>query len=149
MRIRAVPTGVWKHLRRSEIFLVLALGFILALVGVLLTGPMDASGSSGFAAWRGWLPQTLIGVAASLVGAAVVGLFYFSRMDRLQLFESQRIDFTFVDRARLGDDYWPNILRSATRHYRVLGMANHGYVSLGTRGRWTLNTLAGGSTPAT
>lgn len=96
---------------------------VAALVGVLLAAIGALIGLTNF--WG----VLLLGIGSALIAASAYAML--TRLeDRFaeRLREQGLIDF-FPSRLRhFDDDYWPNLMSSAQHHYKVLGVANHGYM---------------------
>lgn len=71
----------------------------------------------------------LISLGGSILAASVLALISLSREDLLEGLFRQGVVEVFPSRlGRCPDEYWVSLLASASREYRVLGVANHGYI---------------------
>ena len=72
---------------------------------------------------------TLIGVGSALIASAMYSALFYWRDDLADLFLNLGLEEVFVNRKeRFTDDDWSDLVRSSSSHYRVLGVANHGYI---------------------
>jgi hypothetical protein len=70
----------------------------------------------------------LVGLGVGLLAAFLLALLSLNREDLLESLFRQGVIEVFPSRVvRTKDEYWRRLLGDARRHYRVLGVANHGY----------------------
>jgi hypothetical protein len=70
-----------------------------------------------------------LGVGSALIASATYSALYYWREDLAENFLRLGVEEVFVNRKeRFTDDDWSGLVRSVRTHYRVLGVANHGYI---------------------
>ncbi|MGO9299853.1 MAG: hypothetical protein ACLQEG_05900, partial [Acidimicrobiales bacterium] len=109
------------RMRSQRIYrLTVYLAFLLGVLGLVL----------GAQCRPGTVPNvTLLGLGASLGAAAIFLFLTAARQTITDRFIDQGIQKSFFDRFHeFSSADWTALIRGANRHYRVLGVANHGYV---------------------
>lgn len=108
--------GFVDFVRRYVLFAGTTFGLLL-LGGGFLAHPASRGGT------------VLVSLGGSVVAASVLALISLSREDLLEALFRQGVIEVFPSRiGRCGDSYWRQLLGSTSREYRVLGVANHGYL---------------------
>ncbi len=108
---------VWFKLDSRTLELAGAGGVILVVVGVAI-GTNHAVG------------LILVGLGTSVIASVLVGGIALGRDQFMQQLLGDGVQDVFVDRnARFEDNFWNELIREARSHIRVLGTANHGYIS--------------------
>jgi hypothetical protein len=108
--------GFVDFVRRYVLFVGTSFGLVLLAGGVLAQPTSD-------------LGTVLVGLGGSIVAASVLALISLSREDLLEALFRQGVIEVFSSRiGRCRDSYWRDLLSSTSREYRVLGVANHGYI---------------------
>jgi hypothetical protein len=102
--------------QRYAVFAGGLLGAILLAAGVYV----DPTSKGG---------AVLVGLGGSIVAAFVLALMSLARDDLLDALFRQGVVEAFPSRiARCKDEYWRTLLDGVRREYRVMGVANHGYI---------------------
>jgi hypothetical protein len=103
-------------MRRYLVFVGGAVGSVL-LAGGVLADPSTKGGT------------VLVALGGSMLAASLLALISLTREDLLEALFRQGVIEVFPSRiVRCGDGYWRTLLAGTTREYRVLGVANHGYI---------------------
>lgn len=112
--------------RRIETFLQFVQRYVVfagGVIGALLLAAgvyFDPKSDTG---------TVLIGLGGSIFAAFVLALISLSRDDLLDGLFRQGVVEVFPSRVvRCTDEHWRNLLGRVSREYRVLGVANHGYI---------------------
>lgn len=97
--------------------------FVGGLLGALVLGvgvAVEPTSNSG---------TVLVGLGGSILAAFVLTLISLARDDLLDALFRQGVVETFPSRvARCKEEYWRSLLEGVRREYRVMGVANHGYI---------------------
>lgn len=103
--------------RRYSVIASGTLGAILLFAGVVPLDPQTRGGT------------VLVALGGSILAASVLTLLSLSRDDLLDALFRQGVIEVFPSRiVRCNDGYWRALLGRTSREYRVLGVANHGYI---------------------
>ena len=109
--------GTAAHLRYSPAVLAVLVGVVFLLVGW-----------SVFESSEPW-DLVLIGAGGSLIAASVYAFLSVARDNFVNTVLRMGIRDLFDDRYKdLGDSEWEPYLQGAKDHYKILGVANHGYL---------------------
>lgn len=102
--------------RRSLISAVIAAGLLLTLG--IVTGAQDTFGI------------VAVSLSTGILASAIVAAVALEREDFAQAISDLGVQSLFKDRkSEFEDSYWLDLLRSANTSFRVLGVANHGYLN--------------------
>ena len=102
--------------QRYAVFAGGFLGAALLAAGVLV----DPTSNGG---------AVLVGLGGSIFAAFVLALISLARDDLLDALFRQGVVEAFPSRlARCKDEYWRGLVEGVRREYRVMGVANHGYI---------------------
>lgn len=88
----------------------------------------------GLIAGLSWHEDWLAAVSASGIAGSLIAFFQLFQDDRLESASAWGVDAIFDDRLHhFSDDEWQELVKMADRSFRVLGLANHGYVNKGNK----------------
>ena len=110
-------TGALRQFQRRSLALaVVAAGLLLALG--IATGPEDTFGIIS------------VSLSTGILASAIVAAVALEREDFAQAISDLGVQSLFKDRkSEFDDGYWLGLLRSSNSSFRVLGVANHGYIN--------------------
>ncbi|MDX6584618.1 MAG: hypothetical protein QOI10_3802 [Solirubrobacterales bacterium] len=110
-----------KAFRQKALALTLVAGLVLLVVGTFI-GVGRSAGS------------ILVGTSTSLIAAVVFAYLAFAPNDLLDHFLDNGLREVFANRrSRCTTDFWLDLIAGASEYYKVLGVANHGYISTATK----------------
>lgn len=110
-------TGALGQFRRRSLAGSVAVSALLLALGIA-TGPSDTFGI------------VAISLSTGVIASAVVAAVALEREDFAQAILDLGVQSLFQDRkSEFEDSYWLELLRSANSSFRVLGVANHGYLN--------------------
>jgi hypothetical protein len=107
----------WTFIQRYLVFVQGAAGAALLGFGIYARPSSDAG-------------TILVGLGVALLATFLLAVISLNRDDLLEALFRQGVIEVFPSRAgRTPDSYWDGLLTNVSRHYRVLGVANHAYSS--------------------
>jgi hypothetical protein len=113
--------GFLKFLQRYVVFVTGVLGALLLALGVVAKPTTDGG-------------TILVGLGVALLATFLLALVSLSREDLLEALFREGVVEVFPSRiVRTKRHYWSELLKNVDREYRVLGVANHGYIGNATK----------------